>query len=86
MTQWWRDLLFAHWPIEPSVIQALLPASLEVDVIEGKAWVGIVPFRMSGVRPRLTPPLPWLSNFSELNVRTYVRPKNGPKDRAGVCL
>jgi uncharacterized protein YqjF (DUF2071 family) len=84
MTQWWRDLLFAHWPIDPSVIQALLPDSLEVDVIDGKSWVGVVPFRMSGVRPRLTPPFPLLSNFSELNVRTYVRPSHGAKDRAGV--
>ena len=84
MTQWWRDLLFAHWPVAPALIQALLPQALEVDETQGTAWVAVVPFRMTGVRPRLTPPLPWLSHFAELNVRTYVRPRYGPKDEAGV--
>ena len=84
MTQWWRDLLFAHWPVEPAMIQALLPEALEVDETRGDAWVAVVPFRMTGVRPRLTPPLPWLSHFAELNGRTYVRPRFGPKDQAGV--
>lgn len=84
MTQWWRDLLFAHWPVAPALIQALLPQALEVDETQGDAWVAVVPFRMTGVRPRLTPPLPWLSHFAELNVRTYVRPRYGPKDQAGV--
>lgn len=84
MTQWWRDLLFAHWPVAPALIQALLPEALEVDETQGDAWVAVVPFRMTGVRPRLTPPLPWLSHFAELNVRTYVRPRYGPKDQAGV--
>ena len=84
MTQWWRDLLFAHWPVAPALIQALLPQALEVDETQGTAWVAVVPFRMTGVRPRLTPPLPWLSQFAELNVRTYVRPRYGPKDEAGV--
>ena len=84
MTQWWRDLLFAHWPVAPALIQALLPQALEVDETRGDAWVAVVPFRMTGVRPRLTPPLPWLSHFAELNVRTYVRPRYGPKDEAGV--
>lgn len=84
MTQWWRDLLFAHWPIEPSFIQALLPDSLEVDTFGNQAWVAVVPFRMTGVRPRLTPPLPWISRFAELNVRTYVRPREGDRSKAGV--
>lgn len=82
MTQWWRELLFAHWPVAPEVVQGLLPDSLEVDVVDGQAWVGVVPFRMTGVRPRLTPPVPGLSDFAELNVRTYVRPRGGGK--AGV--
>jgi len=84
MTQWWRDLLFAHWPVEPSQIQALLPDSLEVDLFDNRAWVAVVPFRMTGVRPRLTPPLPWLSHFAELNLRTYVRPRYGDPSKAGV--
>jgi hypothetical protein len=77
MTQWWRDLLFAHWSLPTQDVQALLPAGLEVDVLDGKAWVAVVPFRMTAVRPRGIPRMPWVSDFAELNVRTYVRPQAG---------
>ncbi len=72
MAQRWQELLFAHWPLAPEAIRPLLPRALELDTYEGQAWLGIVPFRMSGVRPRLLPAAPWLSAFPELNVRTYV--------------
>jgi len=68
----WHDLLFMHWPIPPEQLRAAVPPSLALDTFEGTAWIGIVPFRMSGVRPRALPPLPYLSAFPELNVRTYV--------------
>lgn len=78
MAQVWRDLLFAHWPIEPETARARLPRALELDTFDGKAWLGIVPFRMTGVRLRAMPPIPGLSAFPELNVRTYVRHENRP--------
>jgi hypothetical protein len=68
----WSELLFAHWAIEPDVVAKLLPAGVTLDTREGKAWVGVVPFSMSGVAPRLCPPIAGLSRFLELNVRTYV--------------
>ena len=34
---------------------------------------------MSHVAPRGTPALPWLSAFPELNVRTYVSPRDGKR-------
>jgi uncharacterized protein YqjF (DUF2071 family) len=76
MAQSWRDLLFAHWRINATLLRALslpqIPAALEIDTFEGQAWIAVVPFRMSGVRLRKTPALPRLSAFPELNVRTYV--------------
>jgi uncharacterized protein len=72
MAQSWHDLLFAHWPVEAAVLRAKVPAQLEIDTFLGQAWMAVVPFRMSGVRLRWTPSLPWLSKFPELNVRTYV--------------
>jgi uncharacterized protein YqjF (DUF2071 family) len=68
----WEDLLFEHWPIAPELLRPLIPAGLELETFDGSAWIAVVPFRMTGVRPRATPPLPWLSDFPELNVRTYV--------------
>lgn len=72
MAQSWHDLLFAHWPVNAAILRPFIPAPLNVDTFAGEAWVGVVPFRMSGVRIRGTPALPRLSQFPELNVRTYV--------------
>ena len=81
MFQTWRNLLFLHWEIDPSTIQARLPAGLKVDLHEGKTYLGLVPFFMQKVRPRFFPAVPWLSNFMELNVRAYVHDEQG---RPGV--
>lgn len=78
MHQIWHELLFAHWPIPLTVLRPLLPSCLELDTFEGSSWVGIVPFHMSGVRPRGLPSVPALSAFPELNVRTYVVVNNIP--------
>ena len=72
MKQIWHDLLFAHWPVPAAVMRPLVPAQLTLDTFDGQCWVGVVPFRMSGIRARGLPPTPGLSRFPELNVRTYV--------------
>jgi hypothetical protein len=72
MAQKWHDLLFAHWPVEPAALRKQIPEKLSLDTFQGQAWIGIVPFTMSGVRLRGIFSLPWLSAFPELNVRTYV--------------
>jgi uncharacterized protein YqjF (DUF2071 family) len=77
MVQSWRDLLFLHWEVDPDVIQATLPPGLFVDTHDNRAFLGIVPFRMLGVRPTGFPPVPGLSNFLELNLRTYVYDRDG---------
>ena len=66
MHQNWHHLLFLHWEIPPAELQALIPAGLTVDTYEGKAYVGVIPFTMTGL----------MTNFHEVNVRTYVH-RNG---------
>jgi uncharacterized protein YqjF (DUF2071 family) len=78
MTQSWHDLLFAHWPVGADALRARVPPGLELDLFDGQAWLGIVPFRMTNVAPRAVPALPWVSAFAELNVRTYVRVGSRP--------
>lgn len=73
MRQDWCDLLFAHWSVPAEVMRELIPRELELDLFEGGAWLGVVPFRMDNVRFRCLPKLPGLSAFPELNLRTYVR-------------
>jgi uncharacterized protein YqjF (DUF2071 family) len=77
MRQRWAGLLFLHWEVDPSIIADRLPLGLHVDLFEGKAWLGVVPFFMQRVRPVGLPPVPWLSWFHELNVRTYVYDEQG---------
>jgi len=76
--QSWRDLLFAHWPIEARELRRLVPPSLEIQEFDGTSWVGLVPFRMAGVMRRPLPDLPWVSAFPELNVRVYVERDGKP--------
>jgi uncharacterized protein len=76
----WSDLAFLHWPVPASALEPHLPAGLELDTHEGRAWIGVVPFRMVDVRHRWLPPIPTATTFAELNVRTYVRAGG----RAGV--
>jgi uncharacterized protein YqjF (DUF2071 family) len=78
MTQTWHDLLFAHWRVAKDHLASLVPAGLELDLYNGEAWIGIVPFHMTNVAPRGVPSLPWVSEFPELNVRTYVRVGDKP--------
>jgi uncharacterized protein YqjF (DUF2071 family) len=70
--QTWEDVLFCHWRVPLSALGALVPRPLEIDTFEGSAWVGIIPFRLTGFRVRGLPAAPRLSSFPELNVRTYV--------------
>ena len=77
MYQRWEKLAFLHWRWAPEIIQRTLPAGLTVDTFEGDAWLAIVPFFMRGIRPRFCPPVPGISDFLELNVRTYVRDAQG---------
>ena len=72
MKQEWHDLLFAHWTVPVEVLRRLIPRALEIDTFGGQAWLGVVPFRMSGVRMHGAPAVPGFSRFPELNVRTYV--------------
>jgi hypothetical protein len=73
MKQLWHDLLFAHWPVPASELRPLVPPELGLDIFGGECWIGVVPFRMSGIRARGLPAIPGLSRFPELNVRTYVK-------------
>lgn len=80
MTMSWLDLLFAHYEVPANSLRADIPEGLELDTHEGRAWLGVVPFRMAHVGPRGLPNLPGISAFPELNLRTYVR----CGDKAGV--
>jgi uncharacterized protein YqjF (DUF2071 family) len=72
MYQSWGKLLFMHWQVPVEALRPLIPDALAIDTFEGKAWVSLTPFTIWGARPIFVPPLPWVSDFHEINVRTYV--------------
>ena len=80
LRQRWHRLLFAHWPCDPVAVARLLPAGLILDTYDDAAWIGVIPFLITGLRARWLPPVPFGHRFLELNVRTYVR----RDDRPGV--
>lgn len=77
MKQRWSRLLFLHWRVDPDLLKPLLPPGLHLDLHEGNAWLGVVPFLMERIRPTYLPAVPWLSWFLELNVRIYVHDESG---------
>jgi len=66
------DQLFAHWRVSSEALREHLPDGLDVDEYDGSAWLGVTPFAVTGLRARGMVPLPLVSSFFELNVRTYV--------------
>lgn len=74
----WHNLLFMHWPVPAKALRRWIPEPLSIDTYDGWAWLGIVPFTMSGVRPHFVPLVPGLSSFPELNLRTYVSYQGKP--------
>jgi uncharacterized protein YqjF (DUF2071 family) len=72
MHQSWGKLLFMHWQLPVKKLRPLIPERLEIDTFEDMAWIGVTPFTVWDARPVFTPPLPWVSEFHEVNVRTYV--------------
>jgi len=79
--QRWDSLTFLHWSYDPAIVQRLLPRGLTVDHFDGRAWVGLTPFFMRGVRPPWLPTMGAWSTYPETNVRTYAR---GPDGRDGL--
>jgi uncharacterized protein YqjF (DUF2071 family) len=72
MGQTWHRLLFAHWPVDPELVRPKVHPSIPLDTWDGQAWISVTPFAVRGLHPRILPPLPWVSAFPELNVRTYA--------------
>ena len=76
--QEWNDAVFLHWEVPFDDLRALVPEELELDHFEGKYYVSIVAFQMEKIRPRYLPAVSFISNFYEINVRTYVTAEEKP--------
>ena len=71
--QEWNRTIFLHWKVEINKLKAFVPKELEIDTFEGNAWVSLVAFTMEKISLRNLFPFPPISNFDEINIRTYVK-------------
>jgi uncharacterized protein len=71
MNQDWRDLTFLHWAVDPGLVAGRMPPGVRPDVLDGRTYVGLVPFRMVGAGVVRGPGVPWAGSFLETNVRLY---------------
>lgn len=78
--QEWNNAIFLHWQVDIEELKRFVPDPLEIDLYDGKPWVSVVAFTMEKIRPRNFPPFPPISNFEEINIRTYVK----QEDKSGV--
>lgn len=74
--QEWNDAVFLHWEVDLPTLQGLVPPDLEIDLFEGKPWISLVAFTMEKIRPRYLPSFSPISDFHEINIRTYVKKGN----------
>ncbi len=71
MTQRWCDVAFLHWAVDPGSIARFFPPGVRPDVLDGRSYVGLIPFRMVGAGFGRGPAVPWAGTFLETNVRLY---------------
>ena len=74
--QEWNNAIFLHWQVELKELKKFVPKELEIDLFEGKPWVSVVVFKMEKIRPKNLPSFSPISDFDEINIRTYVKSNN----------
>jgi len=72
LDQEWKFLTFMHWEVDPAKLSKFIPEGLEIDLYDGRAYIGVIPFMMANVRPKMAFSVPGISTFPEINIRTYV--------------
>jgi uncharacterized protein YqjF (DUF2071 family) len=73
--QEWNRAVFLHWKVEHDTLRKWVPDAIEIDLFDGVPWISLVAFTMEKIRPRYLPPFSPISNFDEINIRTYVKAK-----------
>jgi uncharacterized protein YqjF (DUF2071 family) len=81
----WRYLAMLNYEIDPSILEPYLPPGTELDMWQSKTLVSMVGFLFLNTR-LLSIPIPFHTNFEEVNLRFYVRRRAGEGWRRGVVF
>ena len=74
--QEWNNAIFLHYQVDLTELKKLVPKELEIDLFDGKPWISVVAFTMEKIRPKSLPSFSPISDFDEINIRTYVKSNN----------
>lgn len=74
--QEWNNVIFLHYRVDLNELKKFVPKELDIDLFNGKPWVSVVAFTMEKIRSKNLPPFSPISDFDEINIRTYVKSNN----------
>jgi uncharacterized protein len=82
----WRDLVMLNYEVEPGLLHRYVPPGTTLDSFQGRTYVSLVGFRFCRTKLLGCFPVPFHTDFDEVNLRFYVRRKEGGDDRRGVVF
>lgn len=74
--QEWNNVIFLHYKVDLAELKKLVPKELEIDLFDGKPWISVVAFTMEKIRSKNLPSFSPISDFDEINIRTYIKSNN----------
>jgi uncharacterized protein len=82
----WLDLVMLNYAVDPALLQTYVPSGTELDTFAGATLVSLVGFRFLRTRLFGALPIPFHSDFDEVNSRFYVRRRHSGENRRGVVF
>jgi uncharacterized protein YqjF (DUF2071 family) len=74
-----------NFEIDPAILSRRVPPGTELDLWNGRAYVSLIGFRFLQTR-LLGIPIPFHRDFSEVNLRFYVRRQTASSWKRGVVF
>lgn len=82
----WRDLVMLNYELDPGVLKDHVPRGTELDSFQSKTYVSLVGFRFLRTKLFGFLSIPFHANFDEVNLRLYVRRREGETTKRGVVF
>ncbi|MGA7856144.1 MAG: DUF2071 domain-containing protein [Candidatus Acidiferrales bacterium] len=86
LTAEWRDLVMLNYEVDPALLRDYVPRGVELDAVEGRTYISLVGFQFLRTKLLGFLAVPFHTNFDEVNLRFYVRRREGAEVRRGVVF
>ena len=85
LTAEWRYVAMLNYAVDPRLLEHYVPAGTEIDLWQGRCLISLVGFRFLSTKV-MGIPIPFHRDFDEVNLRLYVRRREGSEVRRGVVF